>query len=270
MVRLATAAVLGLLLWLVVREAPPALFVAGALTAVALACWECLRLLERRGGRPFSWIGVVAGVGVAATFAAPEWRSALGGLLTAAVLATTVCAMGRRAEPGEMLASAVATIFPVLFVGLTLAHVVGLRAMPDEDGQDLLLLLFLCVTMADTAAFYVGRSLGRRRMAPRLSPRKTWEGAAGGMAGSVAAAIVGHLWFYQRLPLGHALALGVVLGVAAILGDLAESMVKRAAGAKDSSALLPGHGGMLDRLDSLLFAGPVLYHYYRLFLQGPP
>jgi phosphatidate cytidylyltransferase len=269
MVRLATAAVLAPLLWLLIREAPPALFIALGLAVVGLCCWETYRMLERRGVRPFTWIGVLAGVAVAVTFvdadrlAAPAWP------LTALALGTTVGALWRRDEPAEMLDTALATVFPVLLVGLSLAHVVGLRSIPGEDGKDLLLLLFLCVIMSDTAAYYVGSRWGRRRLAPRLSPRKSWEGAAGGLGASVLSAVVAQQWFYQRLTPVHALALGVVLGVTAILGDLSESMLKRATGVKDSSELLPGHGGMLDRLDSLLVAGPVLYHYYHLFLRDP-
>jgi phosphatidate cytidylyltransferase len=105
-------------------------------------------------------------------------------------------------------------------------------------------------------------------MAPVVSPKKTWEGAAGGVLGSVAGALVAHAWFFNRLPVGHAVALGVLLCGAGILGDLAESMLKRAAGVKDSSALLPGHGGVLDRVDSLLVAAPVLYYYWGVFLAG--
>ena len=106
-------------------------------------------------------------------------------------------------------------------------------------------------------------------MSPRaraISPNKSWEGAIGGLAGSLLGALLGHFWFFQELPLHHAIILGLLLGCAAILGDLVESMVKRAARMKDSSSLIPGHGGVLDRIDSLLLASPVLYYYYRVFL----
>jgi phosphatidate cytidylyltransferase len=188
-------------------------------------------------------------------------------VVTAAAL---VGAMLRRDAPASMLGTASSTLFPVLFVGLTLGCVVGLRSRPGEDGTDTLLLLLVCVICSDTAAFYLGTALGRRRMAPVLSPGKTWEGAAGGLVASVGGALVAHFWFYQRLSVAHALAIGVLLSVAGVCGDLAESMVKRAAGAKDSSALLPGHGGLLDRVDSLLLAGPAFYYYYRLFLEASP
>jgi phosphatidate cytidylyltransferase len=178
--------------------------------------------------------------------------------------------MARRETPDAMLRAASSTLFPVLFVGMTLGTVVGLRVRAGDDGTDTLLLLLVCVICSDTAAYYVGSAIGRHRMAPVLSPRKTWEGAAGGLVASIGGALVAHFWFYQRLSVAHALAIGVLLSVAGVCGDLAESMVKRAAGAKDSSALLPGHGGLLDRVDSLLLAGPAFYYYYRLFLEASP
>lgn len=266
MLRVATAVVLLPLLWWVVREGSRELFVALALPLIAVASWECFRMLEARGSRPFTALGIVATAALCWSFSGRAGMEP-SAPLTALVLVTLPAAMWLRGDPREMLESCLATWFPPLLVGLGLAYVVGLRGMPGEDGQDLLLLLFVCVMAADTCAFFVGSKLGRRRLAPRLSPKKSWEGVAGGLAGSIAGALVAHAWFYRRLPLEHALALGVILGVAAIVGDLAESMVKRAAGVKDSSNLVPGHGGLLDRTDSFLLSAPLLYHYYRLFLE---
>jgi phosphatidate cytidylyltransferase len=184
-------------------------------------------------------------------------------------VATLIAAMTRREDPGAMLEAASATLFPFLFVGLSLAYTVGLRAVDDRAGRDLPLLLLLCLAASDSAALYVGRSLGRHRLAPALSPKKSWEGAVAGIGASVFAAFVAHFTFYTRLTPLHCVTVGVLVGLAGILGDLAESMVKRAAGAKDSSGILPGHGGLLDRADSLLFTAPVLYYYYFLFLDRP-
>lgn len=128
---------------------------------------------------------------------------------------------------------------------------------PGIDGPWLVLLLLAIVWLGDTAAFYVGSRLGRHRMAPVISPKKTWEGAAAGLATGVAAAAVWSVWKLGRLDLAL-LALAAVTGVAAQVGDLVESMIKRGAGVKDSGRMLPGHGGMLDRVDALLFAAPVL------------
>ena len=155
-----------------------------------------------------------------------------------------------------------------LYAGLLLAHGIALRSLEaaaaggggDELGRAWLLLALLVVMAADTGAFAVGRAVGRHPMAPRLSPSKTWEGAAGGMAAAVAAALLLGLLLDLGVPLWQQAMAGAVIGLAGQLGDLLESRLKRAANAKDSGALLPGHGGMLDRLDSILLALPAAYY----------
>jgi len=268
MLRVATAAVLIPVLWVAIKLAPPPVFTAIALLFIGGACWECYRMLERRGARPFKGLGLVAGLAVVWSFTGldPVFGATLPLVLLVGLV--VVLSMWMRANPVEMLEAALATFFPVMFLCVPLGYLVGLRSMPAEDGPDLLLLLFICVIFADTAAYCVGTLIGRHRMAPRISPKKSWEGAVGGLLASALGAWIAHVWFFQRLPLEHALVLGLILGTAAILGDLAESMVKRAVGVKDSSRVLPGHGGLLDRADSLLFVGPVLYYYYELFLRG--
>jgi phosphatidate cytidylyltransferase len=130
-----------------------------------------------------------------------------------------------------------------------------------DAGVEWILLLLLVTWTGETAAYLVGRTLGRHRLAPVLSPRKTVEGAAAQIAGSVLAALVAQAWFHPGLAVGEAAALGALLGVVGQVGDLAESALKRSLGAKDAGGLLPGHGGMLDRVDSLLFNTPVLCCY---------
>jgi phosphatidate cytidylyltransferase len=266
MLRILTAAVLLPVLWLTVKVAPPLVFSMAALAAIGIACWECFRMVDCAGGQPFRGVGLIAGLAVVWSFVDLPPRFGAELPIVALTVVAVVLAMWRRGNPGEMLQSSISTVFPVVFVCLTLGLLAGLRSMPGEDGEDLLMLLFVCVIFADTAAFYVGTWIGKRRMAPVLSPNKSWEGALAGMGASVLGALVVQAWFYRRLPVGHAVALGLTLGLAAILGDLAESMLKRAARVKDASCLLPGHGGLLDRTDSLLFAGPWLYYYYAWFL----
>lgn len=268
MLRILTAAILLPILWASVKLAPPAVFCGFAFLFVGAATLEALRVMRTPQAEPFVWIGLVGTLSLSWSFLdmAPRVDPIL--VLASTMLLTFVVAMGRRETPQSIIASVHATVFPVLLIGLGLGLLVSLRTMPGEDGEDLLMLVFACVMLSDTGAYYVGRTLGRRKLSPRLSPKKTWEGAVGGLTASVAGGCLAHYWFYQRLPLGHAVALGLLLGAAGILGDLAESTLKRVAGVKDSSALLPGHGGVLDRLDSLLFAGPILYYYYRWFLQG--
>ncbi len=268
MQRLITAAILAPVLWVMIKMAPPIAFAGMAVVLIGVAGWECYRMLENRGARPFTWLGIAAGMAVVWSFSGSAYAPATHLPIVILTVLSVILAMWRRSDPGAMLDATMNTVFPVLLVQLGLAYLVGLRMMPGEDGPDLLLLLFICVIFADAGAFYVGTTLGKTRMAPRLSPKKSWEGFAGGLVASVGAALLAHFWFYQRLPWGHAVALGLILGVAAVLGDLAESVIKRAAGVKDSSSLIPGHGGLMDRTDSLLFAGPILFYYYRLFLQA--
>ena len=266
--RVLTSLLLVPVLWMAIKIAPPAVFAAVALVVIGIACWECLTLMAHGVGAPFKTLGLVATLAIAWSYVGlpPRFESELP--IVAIVMLSFVAAMAARPDPAAMVRATLSTTFAALFVGLGLGSIVRLRAVPGEGGEDLVMLLFVCVVFADVAAFYVGRRFGRRRLAPTLSPKKSWEGAVAGLVASVLGAVLAQAWFFRRLPLDHALGLGLMLGVAAIGGDLAESAVKRASGVKDSSGLLPGHGGMLDRTDSVLFAGPILFYYYTWFLRG--
>jgi len=268
MTRLLTALFLIPSAWYLCKRAPLLLFLAAALLLAGIGAWECAAILRRRGSRPIVGLSVLASLGVVGAFAMESQLAIVVGVLAAAALAAPALSMLLHDSAEAMQDATMATYFPILFVGLPFAFVVALRTVPGQNGPDLLLLAMLCVTLSDTGAYYVGSLIGSHRMAPTISPKKTWEGAAGGVLGSVAGATIAHLWFFQRLPISHAIALGILLCAAGILGDLAESVLKRSAGVKDSSALLPGHGGVLDRVDSLLVAAPVLYYYWIVLLAG--
>ena len=139
-------------------------------------------------------------------------------------------------------------------------------AIPLRDASPYWLLFALALSwVGDTAAYYVGKSFGRHSLAPRVSPKKTWEGSAASVAGSV---VFGWLFlrvFLPQVPAWHAMTLAAAANAAGQAGDLAESAIKRGAGVKDSGSILPGHGGLLDRVDSTLFAMPVVYLYLRSF-----
>ncbi len=157
--------------------------------------------------------------------------------------------------------------FGFLYLPLLLGHLGLLRELPW--GREWVFLVLLVVMAGDTAAYFVGISLGRRKLYPAISPNKSVEGAIGGLAGSLAGAYLAMAWFFPALGIWDCLLLGLLIGVIAQLGDLFESMLKRSFGVKDSGRLIPGHGGILDRLDSLLFAFPVAYFYARWFFTGP-
>jgi phosphatidate cytidylyltransferase len=154
------------------------------------------------------------------------------------------------------LASASAVLFPTLYLGLPIGAMVVVR---EAWGREALLLLMLVVVASDTGQYYTGRAFGRRLLARAVSPKKTIEGAAGGFVfGGLVLVAVG-AWWLPTLSWAMRAALGVALVGVGIVGDLFESMLKRSAGVKDSSGLIPGHGGILDRIDALLFAAPFYY-----------
>ncbi len=156
-------------------------------------------------------------------------------------------------------------LFGVGYIGLTLGHLLLLRAL--EDGVFLIFFLLLITWGSDTGAYVVGKTLGRRKLAPVISPNKTVEGFIGGLVLGTTMALVAKLWFLPALALGHCLALGLLLAGIGTLGDLAESALKRSAGVKDSGTLIPGHGGVLDRVDSLLFTAPTFYYYVTVVIR---
>ena len=156
----------------------------------------------------------------------------------------------------DALGLAAASLFPSLYLGLPLGAMIAIR---QTRGPEALFLLMMTVFVSDTAQYYSGRAFGRRPLAPKVSPKKTVEGALGGLLfGAVTLAVAG-AWWLPGVPLVLRIMLGVMIVALGIAGDLFESMLKRSADMKDSSALIPGHGGVLDRIDALLFAAPVYY-----------
>lgn len=150
------------------------------------------------------------------------------------------------------------SVFGVLFIGWNLSHLMLLRSL--DAGQWYVFFLCGIVWVGDTMAMYVGKSLGRHKLAPAVSPGKTWEGAIGGIVGGVSAAVFGARFFLPQVTLLQGVSLGLLVSVAAQISDLGESMIKRYAGVKDSGELIPGHGGLLDRIDSVLLAAPILIY----------
>jgi phosphatidate cytidylyltransferase len=199
----------------------------------------------------------------AALFAEVAWP---GGpplpLLPLVVLLLLTFALSR-GKDHESVAAAAATLLGATYLGVLGGTIAALRLLPPPDeGAWRLTLLLVVVVFSDTLAFFVGNGLGRHRLAPAVSPGKTVEGAVGGLLGGVLGALLVRHLGLPDLSLAHAAALGGAVAAMGIVGDLDESLLKRWAGVKDSGTLFPGHGGMLDRLDSLLFGAPVLYYYF--------
>ncbi len=159
----------------------------------------------------------------------------------------------------------------MLYIGWMLSFLVALRLEPGtvafpEVGRNFLFLALFATFGSDTAAFFIGKAFGRHKLAPQISPGKTWEGAIAGVAGGIIISLLFTLETSLQLPLSwwQAILLGALVSVFGQVGDLAESLLKRNYGVKDSGSLMPGHGGILDRMDSVLFAGAVVYLYYIL------
>jgi phosphatidate cytidylyltransferase len=266
MKRVITAAVLvPLVLLLLLRGSFLLVVLASALVA-ELATWEYISIADAHGSRtPRNLLLIAIAVLFAATFHNRFLVLPVIGLCS--LLLLIVCSF--RSPLERVLPDTAFSVFGLIYIGLTLATIP--LVWVQQDGPSLLIFLFCVVWTGDVAALYVGRSLGRRKLAPQISPNKTWEGSAASLAGSLL--IAGALVALSRTlesrsiftlhfggPLARWLGLAVVLNLFAQVGDLVESAIKRGAGVKDSGAMLPGHGGILDRIDALLLAAPVLWY----------
>ncbi len=245
--------------------APPVLchVVVGAIALAAL--WEFYRLAEKTGLPVAKTVGLAGGL---AALSLPMLRDApsaatigIALLLLAGIASLAPLFAG--VEPASALAGASGTVFGVLSVALPATALGYLRLISPRA----VLFLFLIVWGCDSFAYYIGKNFGRRKLAPRVSPNKTWEGTFGGLVGGTLIGAAGGTWWLvpELGPVAGAAA-GALASSAGQLGDLVESLWKRGAGVKDSGTFLPGHGGFYDRIDSLLFAGPVLLLVIGYFL----
>lgn len=249
------------------------LFVLLAVAAMVLALYEFWLLAKKRDLKPDAQTGYLAAASMFTVFyfANPASGKGLDYLtLLLIIIAMTVIALVAatlRGAPFErMVASVGATVLGVLYIVLLGGHLVAVRTgFTQTLSAHLLSFFFLVLMGADTGAYYVGKAFGKHKLAPEISPGKTWEGVAGGFVAALLLAAVSHFWFFRDLPLKWALPLAAVMTTLGIFGDLTESALKRGAGAKDAANILPGHGGILDRLDSLLFNAPVIYYFGGLY-----
>lgn len=239
---------------------PAWLFLLVAELLVLLACHEYAGLARASGLAIPTAASTVAAALVCASFA----RIAPGGTarvpldlaLMTALVAIGALSLTSWRGGNDAVASVSAALLPSLYIGLPIGAMLAIR---ERGGPAPLFLLMLTVMVSDSAQYFVGRAFGRQPLAPRVSPKKTMEGAYGGfLFGTLLLVIVG-AWWLPSVPLALRVLLGVTVVALGIAGDLFESMLKRSAGVKDSSALIPGHGGVLDRIDALLFTAPVYY-----------
>jgi len=266
MKRVLTALVLIPIVLVLVFLAPKEIFVLVTAAVAALAAWEFLSLAGHAGAKPpripvlFAIVALFAG-----DLEYSEQTAAIMGVLSLILL--VYCTFSSPVE--RMLADAASSVFCLFYCGLTLVSLCSLRE--QANGPSLVTFVLCVVWSGDIAALYVGRAWGRHKLAPTLSPNKTWEGSIGSVFGSLAVAGILlslaawlETWNSARLSFPdeawYWLVLAVLVNIAAQVGDLAESALKRSVGIKDSGNLLPGHGGVLDRIDALLLAAPVLWY----------
>jgi len=234
------------------------LFVGLVVGVAAAAAWELTTLQARAGLRAFPIVAVLAAITL--PLAAAIHAFALGWLLLGGAIAIALAVLLYAVVGHGVLAGWGLSLCAGLYPGTLLAPAIALR--DRADGLGWVLLVLVATWACDTAAFFVGRRWGKRKLAPTVSPGKTVEGVAGGVAAGLVVGAIASA-FLPEMP-ARTIGLGLVVAVAAIIGDLAESAIKRQLRAKDSGWLIPGHGGLLDRIDSLLFTGFLGYWYVAL------
>jgi len=260
LLRIVSALVLVPLVLALVTYAGPELLLLALGLLGTLCLYEYFTLVRRMGVAGQPWFGFPAFWVVMAALGL-NWLNPTA-VLAAVLISAFLAALWSPGAMRERTLGMMATFFGILYLGLTLLAAHRIRfEFGGAKGLQWMLILLAVVWMGDTAAMFAGKSLGRTPFSPRISPKKTNEGAVAGLLGGVAAAVILQIFLFTDLPRLHVLASSFLMAVFAQLGDLAESQLKRAAETKDSSQLIPGHGGVLDRVDSLLFAFPVLYVY---------
>lgn len=241
-------------------------------TITFVAMWEFYRMMEPKGVRPHKVIGIVCGLAL-------SWyvffkNGMYSNLFLTVALVTLMCLELTRKENKMAVYHIASTILGVIYVAFLLSHVILLRELPLSAnldyryGSSFVFLAFIVTWAGDTGAYIVGSLFGKRLLIPRISARKTREGSIGGLMFSIAGALIARETIAEYLQLWHALLLGLAAGVVGQLGDLFESLIKRDVQVKDTSDTIPGHGGVLDRFDSLLFTAPLVYYFIRFVVFG--
>ncbi|MDY7039826.1 MAG: phosphatidate cytidylyltransferase [Chloroflexota bacterium] len=236
-------------------------FLALILVAVGIAAWEYVSLVRQAGYRPPHAFALAPALLLILDAYCPAWGLLRPGLTL--ILASSLVWQLFQEDSPTSIEDWALPIAGGLYLGWFAGHFITIRAL--DNGLILTSFTLLVLWSTDTAAYFVGRLWGRHKMWPRWSPKKTWEGACGGLAGGMTCSIL-LAWLFG-LGIEHGLALGILIPTLTPFGDLAISMIKRRVGAKDSGHIIPGHGGLLDRIDSLLFAAVIVY-YYVIWIAG--
>jgi phosphatidate cytidylyltransferase len=234
---------------------------------ILLGLWEFYRMMEAKGLRPYKAMGILSGLVLSwyVFFQHGIYENLLLGIIFMGIMTLELA----RKEKGLAVYHISVTVFGVFYVAWLGSHLILLRELPHLKGLDysmgfsFVIIVFVLTWCYDTGAYFVGSWLGRRPLLPSVSPGKTLEGAIGGIALSIVGILIARALLAPYLSVPLAIGLGVVVSLVGQLGDLAESMIKRDVKIKDASETIPGHGGVLDRFDSLLFTSPLLYYFLK-------
>jgi phosphatidate cytidylyltransferase len=256
---------LPLTVWLI-GWAPRWAFDAAIALIAVLALHEFLVLGEKKGFHVPKVLCILVALFIIAGFVLEEVSVEVGMFATLLVIPASYV-FSRKLALDEALPSSAVAVLATMYVGMLAGSLIRLHG-DFQHGPDLVFFLLLVVWLGDAGAYYVGKRFGKTKLSPQISPKKTVEGLVGGIITSVIAVIVIHFTFFPEFALPHAIVIGIILSVSGVIGDLAESMWKRSAAVKDSGTLIPGHGGFLDRFDSILFTAPILYIYWAITHQG--
>ncbi len=243
---------------------PPVYFTALVMAAVAVGQYEFYRMAQARGSHPLIVLGLVLGALIVLGFHHPL-LPVMGGSsfpVAAGMLLIMIARLFSSRPVDSALEDVAATFLGVFYVAMLFAFQVAIRT--GDDGKQWLVFLYFIIWASDIGAYSVGIPFGKHRLYEKISPKKSIEGLLGALVASSAMALLCRVWFMPPIGAGEAIVIALMLGAVGTIGDLTESLFKRSAGAKDSGNFIPGHGGILDRMDSMLFAAPVLYYYLRM------
>ncbi len=250
--------------YLVAWELPPFYFMLLVMAAAAVGQYEFYRMAQARGSHPLVVLGISLGALIVLGFSHPL-IPVMGGSsfpVAASMLLIMIVRLISPRSVDSALEDISATFLGVIYVAMLFAFQVAIRT--GTDGKQWLVFLYLVIWASDIGAYSIGIPYGKHRLYEKISPKKSIEGLLGALVASVVMALVCRVWFIPQIGIGESIAVALLLTVVGTVGDFVESLFKRAAGAKDSGSIIPGHGGMLDRMDSMLFAAPVLYYYLRM------
>ncbi len=254
-----------ILIWLV-GWAPPIIYTLTIALLSTLVLYELLDLGEKKGYPVQKPLSIALLLLLLAGFVSES--IAVEPVVLATLLILPAWYVFARTELEDALPASAVSVMGVLYVGMLAGALLRLRLDFGDQGPRLVFFLFLVVWAGDAGAYYVGRNFGKRPLSHRVSPKKTIEGTVGGVFFSILAAAAIHFTFFREFPLVQALIAAAILSASGVIGDLVESMWKRSAAVKDSGTFLPGHGGFLDRSDSILFTAPILYAYWTLLVRS--